>query len=182
MANLSANCLAIFLAFVPCCLEIVIIKLLFFFSNWFIELILFLITLFNIIKDIIAVNSSAIGNVHQTIFVTLSDKVNKNAIGKTKTTNLNNAVINGFNAYLKAWKTPWIATLIPINIYPRDAILVAFSHTSINSTVEPPDIANNSARGLAIISKIIVIIPETINVSIIPYLIHSIERSLFFIP
>lgn len=62
----------------------------------------------------IAVKNSAIGKVHQTMLTTLLDKVNKYAIGNTKTTNLHKAVKKGLNAYRNAWRTPWIATVKPI--------------------------------------------------------------------
>ena len=44
------------------------------------------------------VKISAIGKVHQTIFVTLSDNVNKYATGNTNTTSLNKDIINGLIA------------------------------------------------------------------------------------
>ena len=56
--------------------------------------------------EIIAVRISEIGNVHQTKFITLSDNVNKYAIGNTNITNLNNEIIRGLPAYLSACKTP----------------------------------------------------------------------------
>ena len=52
--------------------------------------------------EIIAVRISEIGNVHQTKFITLSDNVNKYAIGNTNITNLNNEIIRGLPAYLRA--------------------------------------------------------------------------------
>ena len=119
--------------------------------------------------EISAVNSSAIGKVHQTIFVTFSDSVNKYAIGNTKITNLNNDIINGLNAYPKDCNTPCTATENPMNIYPILAILSAVVHIIIISVVVPPVSPNKLARGLANISKIAVRINVTIAVSIIPY-------------
>ena len=80
---------------------------------------------FKINAEIIAVNTSAIGKVHHTRFVTLSDKVNMYAIGNTKTTNLKRDIISGLSAYHKDCNTPCTATENPINIYPILAILNA---------------------------------------------------------
>ena len=48
--------------------------------------------------ETIAVSTSAIGNVHQTISTTFEDNVNKYAIGKTNITSLSNAVKKGLKA------------------------------------------------------------------------------------
>lgn len=52
------------------------------------------------------VKTSAIGTVHQTTFVTLSDNVNKYAIGNTNITSLSKDIINGFIAHPKDCNTP----------------------------------------------------------------------------
>lgn len=66
-----------------------------------------------------------------------------------------------------------------INIYPIDATLTARSHTSISSLVAPPDKAKSFDNGLAIISNKIVNTKATTIESNIPYLIQSIDLSLF---
>ena len=132
--------------------------------------------------EIIAVRISEIGNVHQTKFITLSDNVNKYAIGNTNITNLNNEIIRGLPAYLRACKIPWTAIENPINTNPILEILSAVEQTSIIWVVDPPDNPNNFDNGLAKISNNAVIIKVTIAVSIIPYLIQSSALFLSFIP
>jgi len=90
---------------VPCSLDIDIIKL-FLILSLLIILIFLLYEFFKINNEITAVNTSAIGNVHQNISVTFSDFVNKYATGNTKTTNLNKEIIRGLKAYLIDCKTP----------------------------------------------------------------------------
>lgn len=128
------------------------------------------------------VKISAIGKVHQTIFVTLSDNVNKYATGNTNITSLNNEIINGLIAYPSDCNTPCTATENPIKTYPMLAILNEIVQTSIISLLVPPDNANKLDKGFAKISKIIVKINVTIEVSIIPYLMQSFILSLSFIP
>lgn len=48
------------------------------------------------------VKNSAIGKVHQTLFIIFDESINKYAARKTKTTSQHKAVINGFNANLNA--------------------------------------------------------------------------------
>lgn len=67
---------------------------------------------FNINIEIMQVAISAIGKVHQTILVTLSDNVNKYATGNTNTTSLNNEIINGLIAYPSDCNTPYDPTRI----------------------------------------------------------------------
>lgn len=56
--------------------------------------------------EIAAVANSTIGNVHQTIFTTLSDSVNNQAIGKTSKHKRKNDMSNGKSAYLNACNIP----------------------------------------------------------------------------
>ena len=132
--------------------------------------------------EIIAVRISEIGNVHQTKFITLSDNVNKYAIGNTNITNLNNEIISVLPAYIRACKIPWTAIENPINTKPILEILSAVEQTSIIWVVDPPDNPNNFDNGLAKISNNAVSIKVTIAVSIIPYLIQSSALFLSFIP
>lgn len=62
--------------------------------------------LFKMKNETIAVSDSAMGNVHQTIFTTLVESVNRYAIGNTNTASLKSAVKNGMNAYLSACSIP----------------------------------------------------------------------------
>ena len=85
-SNFSATLLAISFPPVPCSLEIEIINLLFiiFLSVFSSSIAIFsLYVFFNINIEIMQVAISAIGKVHQTILVTLSDNVNKYATGNT---------------------------------------------------------------------------------------------------
>lgn len=73
-----------------------------FISNGFVlpsGAILSLYDLFRMNADIAPVSTSAIGNVHHTVPVTLSKQVNRYAVGKTKITSLNSDITSGLIAY-----------------------------------------------------------------------------------
>ena len=128
------------------------------------------------------VRISAIGNVHHTRFKTSDDRVNRNVIGNTNTTNRKSERISGLPAYPSACKTPCIATVKPINTNPRLAIRVALAQTSTKTAEAPPDKANRLESGLAMISNRTVIMSVVMSVSRIPYFTHSFALSLLFIP
>lgn len=72
------------------------------------------------------------GKVHQTILVTLSDNVNKYAIGNTNITNLNNEISKGLAAYPIDCNTPYEPTNIIESAF--DIPSIAFIPTIITES------------------------------------------------